>query len=117
MCRRSNQTATVRRRPQEGTDMNADAGVAASSGPRPLRSVKYGFILAMASPVALVIAPLLYRSRLAGLSALLLIPVALVFALVAVISSVVGIVAMRRRQNPQEMGRGIAGLMVALVVL
>lgn len=97
--------------------MNADAGVAASSGPRPLRSVTYGFILAMASPVALVIAPLLYRSRLAGLSALLLIPVALVFALVAVILSVVGIVATRHRHSPEGMGRGIAGLVVALVVL
>jgi len=71
----------------------------------------------MASPVALVIAPLLYRSRLAGLSALLLIPVALVFALVAVILSVVGFVARRRRQDPRGMGKGIAGLVVALAVL
>ena len=97
--------------------MSADAGAAASSGPRPLRSVKSGFILAMASSVALVIAPLLYRSRLAGLSALLLIPVALVFALVAVILSVVGIVATRRRQDPRGTGKGIAGLVVALAVL
>jgi uncharacterized protein (DUF1499 family) len=97
--------------------MNADAGVAASDAPRSLRSEKYGFVLAMASPVALVIAPLLYRSRLAGLSALLLIPVALVIALVAVILSVVGIVATRRRHGPRGMGRGIAGLVVALVVL
>jgi len=71
----------------------------------------------MASLVALVIAPLLYRLRLAGLSALLLIPVALVFALVAVILSVVGFVATRRRQNPRGMGKGIAGLLVALAVL
>lgn len=97
--------------------MKADVGTPAPSGQRPLRSVKYGFILAMASPVGLVIAPLLYRSRLAGLSALLLIPVALVFALVAVIVSVVGIVATRRRQSPRGMGRAITGLAVALVVL
>jgi len=97
--------------------MNADGGVAASSGPRPLRSLEYGFILAMASPVALVIAPLLYRSRLAGPSSLFLIPVALVFALVALILSVVGIVATRRRQHLRGMGKGIAGLVVALAVL
>jgi uncharacterized protein (DUF1499 family) len=82
-----------------------------------MNAEKYGFILAMASPVALVIAPLLYRSHLAGLSALLLVPVALVLALVAVILSVVGIVATRRRQNRQWMGRGLAGLEVALLVL
>jgi uncharacterized protein (DUF1499 family) len=97
--------------------MNADGGAAASSGPRPLRSLEYGFILAMASLAALVIAPLLYRSRLAGLSALLLIPAALVLALAAVILSVVGIVATRRRQHPRGMGKGIAGLVVALAVL
>jgi uncharacterized protein (DUF1499 family) len=79
--------------------------------------MKHGFILASASLAALVLAPLLYRSRLAGLSALLLIPVALVFALIAVILSVVGILATRRRQSAQRMGRGIAGLVMALVVL
>jgi uncharacterized protein (DUF1499 family) len=83
----------------------------------PLRSARYGFLLATLSLVVLVLAPVLYRSGLAGLSALLLIPVALVFALVAVILSVVGIVAARRRQNAQDMTRGIAGLVVALVVL
>src|SRR5260370_32146940 len=97
--------------------MNADGGVAASSGPRPLRSLEYGFILAMASLVALAVAALLYRWRLAGLSGLLLIPVALVFALVAVMLSVVGFVAGRRRQTPRGMGKGIAGLVVALAVL
>jgi uncharacterized protein (DUF1499 family) len=97
--------------------MRPDAGVAVSSGWRPLRSVRYGFILATVSPVALVLAPLVYRSRLAGLSALLLIPVALVFALVGVILSIVGIVATRRRQNAQGTGRAIAGLVVALAVL
>ena len=83
----------------------------------PLRSVKYGFVLATASFVTLVLAPLAYRSRLAGLSALLLIPVALVLALVALVLSVVGIVATRRRPGAQGMRRGIAGLVVALVVL
>ena len=83
----------------------------------PLRSVRYGFILATVSAVALALAPLLYHSRLAGLSALLLIPVALALALVAVILSVVGIAATRRRQSAQGMRRGIAGLVVAMVVL
>jgi uncharacterized protein (DUF1499 family) len=82
----------------------------------PLRSVKYGFILATVSFIALVLAPLVYRSRLAGLSALLLIPIALVLALIAVILSVVGIVA-TRRQSVQGTRKGIAGLVVALVVL
>jgi uncharacterized protein (DUF1499 family) len=83
----------------------------------PLRSVKYGFVLATASFVTLVLAPLAYRSRLAGLSALLLIPVALVLGLVAVVLSVVGIVATRRRPGTQGMRRAIAGLVVALAVL
>jgi uncharacterized protein (DUF1499 family) len=83
----------------------------------PLRSVKYGFTLAIVSLVALVLAPLVYRSRVAGLSALLLIPVALGLALVAVVLSVVGIVATRRRQGALSMRRGIAGLVVALGVL
>jgi uncharacterized protein (DUF1499 family) len=86
-------------------------------GPRPLRSLKYGFILAMASPVVFVLAPLVYRSRLAGLSALLFLPVAVVLALAAVILSVVGIVATQRQQRSRGLGRGIAGLGVALVVL
>jgi uncharacterized protein (DUF1499 family) len=91
--------------------------VVTSRNLHPLRSAKYGFILAIVSPVALVLAPLIYRLRLAGLSALLLIPVALVFALIAVVLSVVGIVAMRRRRSPQGMGRAIAGLVMALAVL
>jgi uncharacterized protein (DUF1499 family) len=79
--------------------------------------VTCGFILAIVSLVALVLAPLVYRSGVAGLSALLLIPVALVLALVAVVLSVVGIVATRRRHGAPGMRRGIAGLVVALGVL
>jgi uncharacterized protein (DUF1499 family) len=79
--------------------------------------MKYGFILAMTSAVALVLAPLVYRSRLAGLSALLLVPIALVIALVAVVVSIAGIVAARRRQGPEGIGRGIGALVIALAVL
>jgi uncharacterized protein (DUF1499 family) len=91
--------------------------VVTSRNLHPLRSAKYGFILAIVSPAALVLAPLIYRLRLAGLSALLLIPLARVFALIAAVLSVVGIVAMRRRRSPQGMGRAIAGLVMALAVL
>lgn len=82
---------------------------------RPLRSLQYGLALALMSPIALALAPALYRLGLPGLSALLLIPLALFMAVVSVILSVVGIVAARRRGHPQ--GRGVAGLVVALAVL
>ena len=85
------------------------------SAARPLRSVKYGFALALLSLIALTLAPALYRLGLAGLSPLLLIPLALILAVMGVILSVVGIVAARRRGLPQ--GRGVVGLVVTFAVL
>jgi len=96
--------------------MSADTRVVGTSGPRPLRSVKYGFILAIVSVVALVLSPLLYRTGLVGLAALVLIPIAVLFALIALILSIVGIVATRRRQR-SGIERGVVGLVVSLLVL
>lgn len=97
--------------------MNAQTNLVATTQPRPLRLLQYGFVLAMASPVALALAPLVYRLRLAGLSALLLIPVALVLAFVAVIFLVTGLILSRRRHRPEGRGRGIVGVVAAAAVL
>jgi uncharacterized protein (DUF1499 family) len=83
--------------------------------PRPLRSVTYGFPLALSAPVVLAAAPALYRLGVGGLSVLLLIPVAILLAVVALVLSLVGLVATRRRGAPR--GRAAAGLVVALAVL
>jgi uncharacterized protein (DUF1499 family) len=52
---------------------------------------------------------------MAGLTVLILIPVAVLMALVALVLSIVAIVAARRRGLPQ--GRALVGLVVALAVL
>jgi uncharacterized protein (DUF1499 family) len=98
--------------------MKADVGMTAPSGRRPLRTVKYGLILAIAAAAAYVLAPLLYRFRLVGLlPALALIPLALLLTLAAAVLSTVGIVAARRRQLARETRRGIAGLVMAVLLL
>jgi uncharacterized protein (DUF1499 family) len=69
----------------------------------------------LASPVVLALAPALYRLGVGGLSVLILIPVAILLAVVALVLSLVGLVAARRRGAPR--GRAVGGLVVALAVL
>jgi uncharacterized protein (DUF1499 family) len=71
--------------------------------------------MALSSPVVLALAPALYRLGVGGLSVLLLIPAAIRLAIVALVLSLVGLVAARRRGAPRS--RAVAGLVVALAVL
>ena len=87
----------------------------ATSAARPLRTPRLGFAVGLLGLFALVLAPILYRLQLMGLGALILIPVAVLLALAALVLSIVGIVASRRRKLPQ--GRAAAGLVLSLAVL
>lgn len=98
--------------------MQIDAATGVTSKPRPLRSVRYGLVLAIASAAALLLAPLLYRTHLTGLlPALLLVPFAAVLSIVAAILSAIGIIAAQRRHQSRDATRAVMGIVIAIVVL
>lgn len=81
-----------------------------------MRTVRYGFTLAIAAGALLFLAPLAYRVT-RRLPALLLVPVALVIGLVALALLAVGLMAARRRGSSPEFRRAVLGLLIVLVVL
>lgn len=71
--------------------------------------------LALAAPVFLILAPLLYRLRPAGLSALWLIPIGVVLALIGLVLTLTGLVQSIRFGYP--LGVSFAALALCLLVL
>lgn len=82
----------------------------------PSRRVRYGLTLAVAAGLALFLAPPAYRLT-RGLPVLVLVPVAVVFSLVALPLLLLGFVASRRRAAAPDARRAVLGLVFVAVVL